>query len=132
MVLVDTSIWIEYLGREPGPGAARLDVVIRSGEPFAITSVILQEILQGARSPKEFARLRKYLSSQRFLYPEDLQESYVRAAAIYSRCRQSGVTPRGSVDCLIAQVAIEHEARLLHQDEDFTNMARVVKELSIC
>lgn len=131
MVLVDTSIWIEYFGPRPGSGAARLDGVIKSGEPFAISSVILQEVLQGARSPKEFARLKEYLTSQLFLHLRDPQESYAFAAALYLRCRRRGVTPRGSVDCVIAQLAIEHEARLLHQDEDFNRMSSVVKELII-
>jgi predicted nucleic acid-binding protein len=131
MVLVDTSIWIDFFGKRPGSGARRLDRVVESGQPFAITSVILQEVLQGARSQEQFLQLEKYLVTQRFLHPLDPVQSFVRAAELYARCRRSGVTPRSTIDCLIAQVAIEHEARLLHWDADFDRMAAVVPELAI-
>lgn len=131
MVLVDTSVWIEYLGSHPGAAAARLDVLAAAGESFALTPIILQEILQGARSDREFARLRRNLSSQRFLYPLDPIESHVGAAGIYARCRRAGLTIRSTIDCLIAQIAIENHAALLHRDADYDRIARIVPELRI-
>lgn len=131
MVLVDTSVWIDFLSSRPGAGAARLDEVIAAGTPFALAPVILQEILQGARTAREFVRLRRNLLTQHFLYPLDPVRSYVAAAAIYARCRRVGVTPRGAIDCLIAQIAIDNDAVLLHRDSDFDQMARVVPELRI-
>jgi predicted nucleic acid-binding protein len=131
VVLVDTSIWIDYLGPKPGAAARRLDDLIDAGEPFALTPIILQEILQGARSAKELNRLRRDLVTQNFLFPLDPIESYVAAAGIYARCRWAGVTPRSTVDCLIAQVAIEHRVRLLHNDSDYDRIARAVPALLI-
>jgi predicted nucleic acid-binding protein len=131
MVLVDTSIWINYLGPRPGAPARRLDELVAAGVQFALAPVILQEILQGAHSPNEFRRLRRNLSTQEILFPADPVGSYVAAAEIYFRCRQAGVTPRSTIDCLIAQIAIENRASLLHNDSDFNHMAHVIPELVI-
>jgi predicted nucleic acid-binding protein len=131
MVLVDTSVWIEYLGSRPGVAAQRLDELAATGAPFALAPVILQEILQGARSEREFARLRRNLCSQRFLYPLDPIESHVAAADIYARCRRAGLTIRSTIDCLIAQIAIENQAALLHRDADYDRIAHIVPKLRI-
>jgi hypothetical protein len=131
VILVDTSIWIDFLGPRPGPAARRLDNLITADIPFALTPVILQEILQGARSESEFRRLHASLTTHRFIYPIHSIDTHVAAAGLYSRCRARGVTPRSSVDCLIAQITIENEAALMHSDADFNHMARIVPELAI-
>jgi predicted nucleic acid-binding protein len=131
VVLVDTSVWIDYLGPKPGAAVRRLDQLVDAGEPFALTPLVLQEVLQGVRSAAELKRLRRDLVTQNFLFPLDPIESYVAAAGIYARCRWAGVTPRSSVDCLIAQVAIEHGVPLMHNDEDYDRIARVIPELVI-
>ncbi|HZZ42027.1 MAG TPA: PIN domain-containing protein [Tepidisphaeraceae bacterium] len=131
MILVDTSIWIDYLGPKPGTAAGRLDQLIEQGEAFALTPVILQEILQGTRSEKEFTKLQRNLLTQHILFPLDSIESHIAAADIYAKCRRKGVTPRSSIDCLIAQVAIEHGVPLLHNDGDYERIAGVIPELII-
>ena len=87
--------------------------------------MIYQEVLQGAKSEKEYAGLKKYLSSQRFFHPKDPIKTYAKAAGIYFRCRKKGITVRSTVDCMIAQIAIESELLLLHNDRDFEAMAAV-------
>lgn len=131
MVLVDTSIWIDYLSPRPGPSAARLDQLLEAADPFAMTPIILQEILQGSRSPEEFRRLKRNLSTQHLLYVADPVESHVAAAELYTRCRRAGVTPRSAIDCLIAQIAIDNRVPLMHNDSDFQKMARVIPQLMI-
>ena len=131
MVLVDTSVWIDYLGPRPGAASRRLDELVAAALPFALSPVILQEVLQGARIGPEFRRLRANLLTQRFLYSRDAIKSHIAAAAIYSRCRRAGVTPRSTIDCLIAQIAIDNRAALLHNDSDFDTIATVVRELII-
>ncbi|HVT89688.1 MAG TPA: PIN domain-containing protein [Tepidisphaeraceae bacterium] len=128
---MDSSIWIEYLRRRPGPAVARFDALVESNVPFAITPVILQEILQGARSATEFHALSENLLSQRLIYPLEPIASYASAAEIYFRCRRAGITPRSSTDCLIAQIAIDNNAVLLHNDTDFDRISKVVPELMI-
>lgn len=131
MVLVDTSIWIDFLSARPGSAARRLDEVLAADIPIALTPIILQEILQGARSDREFRRLRSNLITQRFIYHLDALETHIGAARLYQHCRQHGVTPRSAVDCLIAQIAIENQAALLHNHSDYDHIARIVPDLHI-
>ena len=68
----------------------------------------------------------EYLSSQRFFHPKDPVESYARAAHIYFAYRKKEITVRSTIDCLIVQIALEHDLFLLHNDSDFIAMAPVI------
>lgn len=131
MYLVDTSVWIGYLRERESEAVTRFVDVLDLGLPFGITGVVYGEVLQGARTPMDFERLKEYLSTQRFYHPRDPILSYEEAARLYYRCRRGGVTVRSTIDCLIARVAIEHDVTLLHDDGDFVNMGRVVTELKL-
>lgn len=126
MILVDTSVLIDLFKGDENEAVVSLRDIIRQQRPFGITSVIYQEVLQGAKTKKEFISLKEYLSTQRFFHPKDPLASYAEAANIFFSCRRKGVTIRSTIDCLIAQIAIEHELLLLHNDKDFTAMASVV------
>lgn len=76
----------------------------------------------GVRSEKEYGALEHYLISQRFFHPKDPVASYAQAARIYFDCRKKGITVSSTIDCLIAQIALEHELFLLHNDSDFQAM----------
>ncbi len=126
MILVDTSVLIDlFKGNDNTPVCVFRDA-LQHGVEFGITSVIYQEILQGARTRKEYSILNEYLSTQRFFHPKDQLASYAGAADIYFSCRRKGVTIRSTIDCLIAQITLEHELFLLHNDKDFTAMASVI------
>lgn len=126
MILVDTSVLIDLFKGDDNPAVAAFRDIIRKQIPFGITSVIYQEILQGAKSEKEYLTLKEYLSTQRFFHPKDPLASYAGAANIFYTCRRKGITVRSTIDCLIAQVVIEHQLFLLHNDQDFTAMAPVI------
>ena len=70
--------------------------------------------------------LRDYLSSQRLFHLRDPVKSYSDATHIYFSCRKKGVTVRSTIDCLIAQTALEQNPRLLHNDRDFDAMAPII------
>lgn len=125
MILVDTSVLIDFFKGIKNPAEAGLKSILEQDIPFGITALIYQEVLQGAKSEKEYAGLKRYLSSQRFFHPQDPIETAAKAAKIYFRCREKGITVRSTVDCLIAQIAIENELLLLHNDRDFEAMAVV-------
>lgn len=129
MVLVDTSVWIDYLRGTPTAANEAVDTVLSAGQPFAITGVIYQEVLQGADSPETFARLAEYFGTQRFCHPADPIRTYAGAADLYGRCRRAGITIRSTIHCLIAQLAIEHELLLLHNDRDYLHIKQVAPEL---
>lgn len=131
MILVDTSVWIDYLRENSNEQVEWFEDVLSHGYPFGITSVIYQEVLQGAESEKSFERLDDYLSTQTFYDPLDPIESYREAGRLYFLCRRAGFTIRSTIDCLIARVAIEHDLLLLARDRDFEHLASVVPDLRL-
>jgi len=132
MYLVDTSVWIGLFRQKETAATHRLRSILEQGISFGISSVIYQELLQGAKDESDYQQLRAYLQSQRFYHPEDAINSYANAARINFDCRRKGVTIRSTIDCLIATVAIEHKLVLLHDDMDFFHMAQVINDLKAC
>ena len=125
MILVDTSVLIDlFAGRENRP-TLRLRQLIRDSEPFYLAPPIIREVLQGARNEAEWRRLRLYLTSQMWVDVADRLASEVAAARIYFECRRRGLTVRSAADCLIAQIALENDLALLHNDRDFEAIRKV-------
>jgi predicted nucleic acid-binding protein len=122
VILVDTSVWIDWLRQGTRPATRALDRLIDEGE-IVLAPVILQELLQGARGEEQLADLRRYFERLPMLLPTPA--TYANAGALYARCRWSGITPRSPHDCLIAQLAVEHSVPLLHGDRDFEAIAKV-------
>ena len=126
MILVDTSVLIDFFKGSGTENSRKLEEILRRRMPFGITPYAMQEVLQGAASEKEFELLKDYLSTQHFYYLKDRIDSFISAARIYMECRKKGITIRSTIDCLIAQIAIEHDLMLLHNDSDFRAMSKVV------
>lgn len=124
MVLVDTAVWIDWLRGRASPATARLDALLDEGDA-CIAPVILQELLQGARSPRALAELRRRFGARPMLEPAPGGTTHAEAGALYVRCRWAGVTPRSPHDCLIARLAVEYELPLLHDDRHFEAIAGV-------
>lgn len=131
MYLVDTSVWIEAQRREPRPKGLLLRHLAETGAVFGLAPVILQEILQGTRDYDSLEKTRHRLALERCYLPKDPVSTHQEAGALYARCRWSGVTPRSSNDCLIAQLAIEHDLILLQDDTDFDKIAQVEPRLRL-
>ena len=131
MYLVDTSIWIGLFRKQHHHAVEYFKDILDQGHPFGITGIIYQEVLQGVSSEKEFFQLSDYLKLQKFYHVFDPIASYLNAAKLYFDCRKKGVTPRSSIDCLIAQIAIEHHLILLHHDRDFIQIQKVVPKLKL-
>jgi len=126
MILVDTSVLIQFFKGNKSEGCNKFIHVLQRKVPFGINSLIFQEVLQGAASEKEFLTLKRYLETQRFYHLKDPVESFAKAAKIYLDCRRKGITIRSSIDCLIAQTALENKLFLLHDDHDFDQMAKII------
>lgn len=127
MILVDTSVLIDLFKGNDNEVVQLFHTVIQQQIPFGITSLIYQEVLQGSKTKKEFKMLDEYLSTQRFFHPKDPFVSYAKAAELYFICRKNGISIRSTIDCLIAQITLEHDLFLLHNDKDFTAMATVTE-----
>lgn len=131
MILVDTSVWIDYFRNLQTPAVDFLVGILDDRQPFAITGIILQELLQGAADEQEWRLLEEYFTTQRFLHPPSPIETHRGAARLFFLCRRQGITPRSAVDCLIAQIAIEHQVPLLHNDRDYLQLAQIIPELQL-
>jgi predicted nucleic acid-binding protein len=92
---------------------------------------VYQELLQGTKTEKEFRELKAYLNDLTFYDLRNGRKSYEEAAMLYAKCKKSGITIRGTIDVIIAQIAIENHLHLLHDDKDYVNMTKVVKELRL-
>lgn len=124
MILVDTSAWVEY---DRATGSAidrRLTKLIKTDGPVAVTEPVIMEVTSGARSDDREADLRRLLERFQLLRFDPVID-FDGATRVYRRCRASGVTPRGLIDCMIAAVALRHDASLLALDADLDRVARV-------
>lgn len=122
MVLVDTSVWVEIFRDRTGRGRAALAAAVEEDE-VVLARFHELELLQGCRDEKEWSLLKSYLDAQEYL--ELARESWSEAARIYFDLRRAGRTVRSPIDCCIAQVAIDHDALLLHRDRDFETIAEI-------
>ena len=124
-------MWIDYLRGRDRPHVEFLRGLLPHPLVAGLTHLIYVEILQGARNPTAFDQLRIYFGGQRFYTFADATRSHASAARIYLDCRQSGVTVRSTVDCLIAQCAIESRAGPPCTTKlDFKRIAHVVPSLN--
>ncbi len=125
MILVDTSVLVDFLRGLETPEAQKFADVQDRHLPFGISDLVYQEVLMGARNASEWRLLEEYLGTQRFYALTQGRRSYRQAARIYYDCRRRGLTIRSTVDCIMAQIAIEHDLSLLARDRDYGVMTRV-------
>lgn len=122
-MLVDSSVWIEYLRATGSAAHHTLRGLIETEAPVAVTDAVILELLSGVRDEPGAARLQRFLLRFDHLStqaPGDFEE----AALISRSCRRAGETPRSRLDCLIAAVALRTDAAVLHRDRDFDLIAR--------
>ena len=122
MILVDTTVWIDFFRGKPSPQINLFETAIEHQQEIFICGVILTEILQGVHESKEYKIVSTALEP--FSYIEMSRETYIGAADIYRKLRIKGFTVRKIVYCLIAACAIENNLLLLHNDKDFTPIAK--------
>ena len=116
-VLVDSTVWIDFLKGTQAPETRRLVELIEAREDLCICGFVLTEVLQGIRDENQFVATKQ--QCENLIYLEDDRSTFELAATIYRNLRKQGVTIRNSVDCLIAAVVIQHNVALLENDRDF-------------
>ena len=117
MILVDSSVWIDYFNGATTPQADKLDGLL-GREPLAIGDLILTEVLQGFTDDRDFVKARRLLASLTIVQIGGPEIAIV--AAQNSRyLRKRGVTVRKTIDTMIATRCIESGYDLLHSDRDF-------------
>jgi predicted nucleic acid-binding protein len=121
LILIDTSVWIDFFSPSPGRAGDELRRMIDEAEPFALTGVIVTEIFQGLR--RDVHRIERFLSLWEMLEPRGFS-TYREASAISRLARSKGVSLK-SINTLIAAIALEHHANLFSLDKDFSRIARI-------
>lgn len=124
MQLADSSVWIDYLRGYETKARNDLRRRLRAGDLPAITEPIAMELLAGASDENAWARIDRLVSGLPLLTIDPALD-YRDAAVIYRAAKRSGRTIRRLNDCLIAAVAIRHDAELLHKDVDFDVIGEV-------
>ncbi len=122
MILVDSSVWVDYFRGTITAQTEMLDALLDQ-EPLAIGDLILTEVLQGFDDERDFNDVRKMLTA---LTVVELggEEIAVQAAKNFRALRKLGVTVRKTIDTVIATRCIESGYDLLHNDRDFDPFAR--------
>ena len=131
MILIDTSILVGYFKGLKGAPYDKLDSLIDQNIPIGICNQVYQEVLQGAKNEKEFDLLKEYLNTMDIYDLRYGKKSYENAAWLYFKCRKAGITPRSTIDLIIAQIAIDNNLLLFHNDKDFVQISQVIPDLKL-
>jgi hypothetical protein len=122
LILVDSSVWIDYFKGTVTPQTEKLDSLL-GRQPLAIGDLILTEVLQGFDGERDFNQARKMLTSLQVVELGG-QETAIQAARNFRALRSLGVTVRKTIDTVIATRCIESGYDLLHSDRDFDPFAK--------
>ena len=122
MIVVDTSVWIDYFNGVPSRPAEQLDHLL-DREAIVVGDLVLTEILQGFHSDRAAAAALDYLRAFTTVSMVGSMIA-VRAASNYRALRTIGITIRKTIDLLIGTFCIENRYPLLHNDRDFQPMAQ--------
>lgn len=125
MIIVDTTVWVDYLRGSRNPETEWLE---READRrrLGLTDLALCEVLQGVRSEQEFGWVRTEL--QRFkLFETGGEALVVEAARNYRTLRDQGLTVRKTIDCLIATFCMANGHALLHRDRDFDAFEKILR-----
>jgi predicted nucleic acid-binding protein len=117
MILVDSSVWIDYFRGDATSEAEMLDTLL-GNEPLAVGDLILAEVLQGFQSERDFNQAKQLLMSFEMVEIAG-KDVAIQAARNFRTLREHGVTVRKTIDTLIATRCINSGLILLHSDKDF-------------
>ena len=125
MILVDSSVWIDYFNGKITKQTNLLDSFLGS-ELIVIGALILTEVLQGFQQDRDFKKAKELLDS--LIFREMLgRELAIKSAENYRILRKKGVTVRKTIDVIIATFCITNNLPLLHSDRDFSPMEKHLK-----
>ena len=117
MILVDSSVWIDYFTGKKTPAAEKLDSLLGQ-DLVAIGDLMLVEVLQGFRADKDYRRAKELLLSLTVVNMLDTAIA-LKSAANFRKLRKKGITVRKTIDAITATYCIENKLPLLHSDKDF-------------
>ena len=116
-VLVDTTVWIDFLNGQHTPQTRKLEECIRQRDDVCCCGFVLAEVLQGIREERSFTATRQQFEN--LIYLDNDRSTFELGTTIYRELRRQGITIRNSIDCLIAATVIQHGVHLLENDRDY-------------
>jgi predicted nucleic acid-binding protein len=122
MILVDSSVWIDYFNGRKTTKTDWLDSAL-GNEQIIVGDLIMAEVLQGFQSDKDFKTARKLLLAFPFMTMLG-QELAIESALNYRFLRKKGVTVRKTIDVMIGTFCLNYQLSLLHDDRDFDPMEK--------
>ena len=117
MIIVDTTVWVDYLAGAGTPQTDWLDAAM-GRQRLGLTDLVLCEVLQGVRGDRRFAEVRRELLKYE-IFTTGGTELAIAAARNYRTLRTKGYTVRRTIDCLIATFCLANGHTLLHGDRDY-------------
>lgn len=117
MIIVDSSVWIDYFNGKDIPEVATLDRLLKT-ELLAVGDLIVVEVLQGFRQDKDY-QTAKHLLTSLTVFEMLGAEMAMKSAGNFRNLRKKGITVRKTIDVMIATFCIEHGHELLFSDKDF-------------
>ena len=120
MILVDSSVWIDYFNGRKTATTDRLDSSL-GNTPIIMGDLILAEVLQGFQNDKDFEAAKEILLDMPFIAMGGLEVA-LESAMNYRLLRKNGVTVRKTIDVMIGTFCIHYQLPLLHDDRDFDPM----------
>jgi predicted nucleic acid-binding protein len=119
LILVDSSIWIDFFNSSRGRGGLELERMIDDSLPLAVTGVVVAEVLQGLT--RDAPVIEQFISQWDLLEPSGFT-TYAESAAIFRLARSKGISLT-TIDALIAAIALEHRTSVFTLDRDFKRIA---------
>lgn len=119
MVVVDSSVWIDFFNGSPNPARDALRELLADGDVrIVVPDLVLYEVLRGFRHERDYRQALELLATLSIEQTGGV-ELALEAAHQFRSLRAAGITPRNSIDVLVATYCIERDYLLLHRDRDF-------------
>lgn len=119
MILVDSSVWIDFFNGRATPGVERLsELLLDAAAPIGMPDLVLFEVLRGLRHDQDFQAARRTLAALPVVEIGGEAQA-LRAARHHRSLRARGISVRSPIDVMLAAYCIEHDHALLHNDRDF-------------
>ena len=122
MILLDSTVLVDVLRDRTGRARTALEARV-GAEAIVFTRITQFEIMRGCRDQRQWERLARHFAGHAML--EAGERCWEDAARIVMDLRKKGRSVRSGVDCIIAQIAIDHDRLLLHKDRDFETIAAI-------
>jgi predicted nucleic acid-binding protein len=131
MILVDTSVLVDILKKKQNSKTDLFLCLEENDSAYGISEYTYLELLQGTRDETEYKRTKQYLLDMKiYMLPKSLTV-YEQAAQMFYSLKRQGITPRSTIDILIALTAMQYRLSLLHNDKDFDVMESKMPDLKI-